>query len=110
MERLISYNWPGNVRELENVVERELILNKGEPLTFMALAKTDRNEYAAASIDKPDKSLNLDKVTALHIQRVLKITKGIVHGSGGAANLLGVNPSTLRSKMKKLGISYGRRK
>jgi transcriptional regulator with GAF, ATPase, and Fis domain len=110
VERFLSYSWPGNVRELENVVERELILNKGEPLTFMVLAGTDKTNYASASIGLPDKALTLDKVNALHIQRVLKMTKGIVHGPDGAAALLGVNPSTLRSKMKKLGISYGRRK
>lgn len=74
----------------------------------MALTGTDMNDYAAASIDLPDKSLNLDKVNALHIQRVLKITKGIVHGPDGAAALLGVNPSTLRSKMN-INDSYSQR-
>jgi len=53
---------------------------------------------------------NLDKATALHLQRALQKTNGIVHGPGGAAAILGINPSTLRSKMKKLGIPYGRRR
>ena len=110
IERLMSYNWPGNVRELENVVERELILNKGEPVTFNGLTGIDKSGYSAAPKDLPGTPLSLDKVNALHIQRVLQITKGVVHGPDGAAAMLGVNPSTLRSKMKKLGIPYGRRK
>jgi len=58
----------------------------------------------------PDEPFNLDKATALHIQRALQKAKGIVHGTSGAAAILGINPSTLRSKMKKLGIPYGRRR
>ena len=110
IDRLMHYHWPGNVRELENVVERELILDKGEPLTFSLLDGTDKNNYPAAFNGLPYKSPSLDKVNTLHIPQVLKITKGIVHGPAGAAALLGINPSTLRSKMKKLGIPYGRRK
>ena len=53
---------------------------------------------------------NLDKATALHIQRALQKANGTVHGPGGAAAILGINPSTLRSKMKKLGIPYGRKR
>lgn len=110
IDRLMHYHWPGNVRELENVVERELILDKGEPLTFSLLDGTDKNIYPVAFNGLPYKSPSLDKVNTLHIQQVLKITKGIVHGPAGAAALLGINPSTLRSKMKKLGIPFGRRK
>ena len=110
IDRLMNYRWPGNVRELENVVERELILNKGEPLSFRILAGTDRTDHSAAFVELPDGSFSLDRVNALHIERVLKMTNGTVHGSGGAAALLGINPSTLRSKMKKLGILYGRKK
>ena len=55
-----------------------------------------------------DKSLKLEEMIIHHIQKVLKITKGKVHGPGGAAELLGVNPSTLRNKMNKLEIRYGK--
>ena len=110
IDRLMNYRWPGNVRELENVVERELILNKGDPLSFGILAGTDRTDHSAAYVELPDGSFSLDRVNALHIERVLKMTNGTVHGTGGAAALLGINPSTLRSKMKKLGILYGRKK
>lgn len=110
IDRLMAYHWPGNVRELENVVERELILNKGEPLTFRILAGGDDMfppETLAALADEP---LNLDKATALNIRRALQKASGTVHGPGGAAAILGINPSTLRSKMKKLGIPYGRKR
>ncbi|HET6459805.1 MAG TPA: sigma 54-interacting transcriptional regulator [Syntrophales bacterium] len=110
MDRLMAYRWPGNVRELENVVERELILNKGEPLTFRLLADTYETcppEMLAGFADEP---VNLNKATALHIQKALQKANGIVHGPGGAAAILGINPSTLRSKMKKLGIPYGRKR
>lgn len=110
IDRLINYHWPGNVRELENIVERELILNKGEPLTFTVLAGTEKYDDLTAFAGLSEESLNLDKVDALHIRRVLKMTNGIVHGPCGAAALLSVNPSTLRSRMKKLGIPYGRKK
>jgi hydrogenase-4 transcriptional activator len=54
--------------------------------------------------------LNLDEAMFLHISKVLKMTKGKIHGPGGAAELLGINPNTLRGRMGKLGIMYGRKK
>ena len=107
MQRLVEHDWPGNVRELENLIERELILNKDGVLRF--------NQLIVQSARKPKDSeeyryrpLPLDEMVAQHIQYVLKKTGGQVHGPNGAARLLGINPSTLRSKMKKLGIPYGR--
>jgi transcriptional regulator with GAF, ATPase, and Fis domain len=110
IDRLMAYHWPGNVRELENVVERELILNKGEPLTFRILAGGDDMFLPETLAVLADEPLNLDKATVLNVQRALQKAKGIVHGPGGAAAILGINPSTLRSKMKKLGIPYGRKR
>ena len=110
IDRLMNYHWPGNVRELENIIERELILNKGEPLSFNVLTQPDKCDDHAAFTGLTNELLNLDKVDSSHIRRVLKMTNGIVHGTGGAAALLGINPSTLRSRMKKLRIPYGRRK
>ena len=52
--------------------------------------------------------MTLDEAMAAHIQTVLDRAEGRIHGNGGAAEVLGINPSTLRSKMKKLGIPYGR--
>jgi transcriptional regulator with GAF, ATPase, and Fis domain len=106
IEALMSYHWPGNVRELENVLERALILYRDEPLRFDDLGRTiaPATEPAAAAFDPT--LLDLDQVTARHITRVLGMTGGKVHGPGGAGDLLGVNPSTLRSRMEKLGIPF----
>jgi transcriptional regulator with GAF, ATPase, and Fis domain len=110
IDYLMNYQWPGNVRELENVIERELILHHGEPLTFKVLAGGERNKHPATFIDPSDQLMTLEEFNALYIRRVLTMTKGVVHGPHGAAVLLGINPGTLRSRMKKLGVSYGRRK
>jgi transcriptional regulator with GAF, ATPase, and Fis domain len=109
IDRLMAYHWPGNVRELENVIERALILNKGTPLTFDDLTggKPDESPFIRGVIQ--DSPLKLDEAMSQHIRRVLKITKGKVHGKGGAAEVLGINPSTLRNRMNQLGIPYGRR-
>jgi transcriptional regulator with GAF, ATPase, and Fis domain len=109
LDRLLCYAWPGNVRELENVVERELILNRGAPLDFKTVSEGDDDAARAADAGEARQMLGLDAVSADHIRRVLKMSGGVVHGSRGAAALLGINPSTLRSRMKKLGISYGRK-
>lgn len=109
--RLVEYDWPGNVRELENVVERELIRYRGGPLTFDSVQPTnDSKQIAQNSADRRlVYPLNLDEAMATHIKQVLVLTKGKIHGSGGAAELLGVNPTTLRSRLDKLGVNYRRR-
>ena len=111
MISLLSYSWPGNVRELENAVERSLILRKGGQLTFADLVFPDEKGEAESEYReyKTGKSLELDKVVSKHITKVLNITKGKVHGSSGAAALLNVNPSTLRKRMRKLGIPFGQK-
>jgi predicted ATPase/transcriptional regulator with GAF, ATPase, and Fis domain len=99
MERMMRYAWPGNVRELENVVERAAILAKGPILEVEgALASAD-------VVTAPPSSQGLDEVQRLHILSVLKATGGLVEGPRGAAAMLGLHPNTLRSRMKKLGIS-----
>ena len=110
LHRLADYSWPGNVRELENLVERELIRYQGGQLVFDSLlpveikkATPDRHEEI-----NPAGPLNLDEIVAQHITRILKMTNGKIHGNGGAAELLGVEPNTLRARMDKLGISYRR--
>jgi transcriptional regulator with GAF, ATPase, and Fis domain len=114
LEGLMNYSWPGNVRELENLVERALILNRGEPLTFSELLFGTRTEpfpekaEIAGGPEDPS-SLNLDRAMDRHIRRVLALTGGKVQGLGGAAELLGVNPSTLRNRMRRLAVPYGRR-
>jgi DNA-binding NtrC family response regulator len=104
----MAYHWPGNVRELENVVERALILSKGEALTFDDLTADKSEDKSKISFSSEDEPLKLDELVSKHIRRVLEIAHGKVHGKGGAAELLGINPSTLRNRMKQLGIPYGR--
>jgi transcriptional regulator with GAF, ATPase, and Fis domain len=107
IDRLTAYDWPGNVRELENLVERALILSQGAPLAFDDLGEMKTVTNALPGRDA--ESLNLDAVISAHIRRILEMTGGRVHGKGGAAELLGVNPSTLRYRMNQLGIPYGRK-
>lgn len=111
LQRLMEYEWPGNVRELENLVERELILYRGGPLTFSTILPglEQKNIPIVADNARSLYPLNLDEANAVHITEVLKLANGKIDGSGGAAEMLGINPSTLRSRLDKLGISYRRR-
>lgn len=107
-ERLQAYDWPGNVRELENLVERELILWHGGELRF------DDLPYEAAGkppVHNPSNSQisSLDETMAHHIQQALDVAKGRIQGPGGAAEILSINPNTLRKRMRKLGIPFGRK-
>jgi transcriptional regulator with GAF, ATPase, and Fis domain len=106
VDRLMKYDWPGNVRELENVIEREIIVNKGRPITFDYIGDAPSLEAPATP---PRTALNLDQVIVEHVTHVLKMTGGKVEGPGGAAELLGMNPRTLQSRMKKMGIPHGRK-
>jgi transcriptional regulator with GAF, ATPase, and Fis domain len=109
LEGLKEYAWPGNVRELQNIVERSLILNPRGPVAFnhMHDAKSLRPQNVEARTKT--ESDDLDDIIIAHINWVLNKTGGKVHGPDGAASLLGLNPSTLRNKMNKLGIQYGRK-
>jgi transcriptional regulator with GAF, ATPase, and Fis domain len=109
--RLMEYDWPGNVRELINLVERELIRHPGGPLTFEAMLPREEERTTAVSAGeaRPRLPLKLDEAMAAHISEVLKVAQGKIHGPGGAAELLGVNPTTLRWRMDQLGIRYRRR-
>jgi len=104
IDDLVAYGWPGNVRELENLVERAMILHQGEQLTFEGLAST--RQFGAGVALPDEEPLGLDVVVARHIRRVLGLTGGKIHGPGGAGELLGMNPNTLRHRMKKLGIPF----
>jgi len=107
LERLTHYDWPGNVRELQNIVERELIRYQGGALSFETLAPRSTSKRKHASPQQEEENfelLKLDEAMARYIRKILGYTKGRINGKGGAAELLGVNPSTLRSRIEKLGI------
>jgi PAS domain S-box-containing protein len=102
MEALVAYSWPGNIRELQNVIERSAILCSGDTLIVReALGDSGvENREPASSLTQ-----NLEEVERASILRALEESGWKVKGDGNAANRLGINPSTLRSRMKKLGIS-----
>ena len=104
LERLKAYDWPGNVRELQNIVERALILSRGDHLRFPELGAGVQLNVSQFSARKAESVLTMDQVIANHIRLVLERVDGRVKGKGGAAELLNMNPSTLRFRMKKLGI------
>ncbi|MBK9088222.1 MAG: sigma 54-interacting transcriptional regulator [Holophagales bacterium] len=100
MERLSAYPWPGNVRELENVVERALILSPGTTLQVDESFSTG-DEREPRGVEGPQA---LDAVERAHVAAILTRCDGRIEGPGAAAETLGLKPSTLRSRMKKLGI------
>ena len=97
MQLLMGYSWPGNIRELRNVIEHSLIVSPGEVLVLQRLA---------SGSDSLDVAESLEDVERRHIQAVLKATHGRIKGPGGAAERLALNPSTLYSRMRKLGIPF----
>jgi len=119
---LINYAWPGNIRELQNVIERAVILSPGKTLVLAEelraptpLPNSEQREAARSSrIETEQNPSNrtapahngsaLDDVERRHIEAVLRQTNWMIEGERGAANILKMNPSTLRSRMQKLGI------
>jgi formate hydrogenlyase transcriptional activator len=99
MDALQEYHWPGNVRELENIIERSMILSQRNALElgdwFQKPVAPPANVGAATTLDEKQRE---------HILEALEHTHWKVRGAGGAASLLGINPSTLESRMKKLKI------
>ena len=106
MQALCRYSWPGNIRELEHVIERAVILSPGPVLKVPAFEVVPDEAGAAAS--SPAKTSVLEDVEREHIIRVLRETKGKIGGPGGAAEVLGMNRTTLNSRMQKLKISQKR--
>ncbi len=93
MQQLMAYDWPGNIRELENVLARAVALSEGSVLNA---------PLAGVSVETAPRSL--DEAERRHIENTLASTRWVLEGPQGAAAILGLNPSTLRSRMKRLGI------
>ena len=111
LEVLRRYEWPGNIRELQNVIERAAVISTGRLLQLpeewaVTFGSLSRVEAAAVSraIDSPAREVTLEELERRHILQVLQQTQWRVEGSKGAAAILGLNPSTLRSRMHRLGI------
>lgn len=104
VEELKKYHWPGNIRELENIIERAVIVANSDTIKIKDLSPAIANQ-SKNKTQKPDEITTLESMEKEHILKALKFTKWQVHGKNGAAELLGINPSTLRSRMKKLNIT-----
>ena len=130
MEQLVAYDWPGNVRELENIVERAMVLAKGLVLElgpdFLPAARDSQRSVPQAAAPGPaaftpplsprvpvagDATVpdalgptSLEEVSKQHMMFVLERCGWVIEGPRGAARLLGLQPSTLRSRLKKLGL------
>ncbi len=103
MRHLLARDWPGNARELENFIEYALISGSGPVLDY--LPPDAIVEETAGSTSSGLAVTSLEDAERNHIEHILERVAGRVAGKGGAAELLGVPPSTLRSKMKRLGIT-----
>lgn len=99
IDKLINYKWPGNVRELENVIERAVIMNIGEQLRLGSW-------FTDNSVDNvlSDSLTTLEIVERNYIIKVLEITNWKIRGKNGASEILGLKPTTLESRMKKMDI------
>ena len=108
MTQLAAHDWPGNVRELQNAVERAVILSQGGPLRFeLPAAAPDESSHKKSPPLNPSKLLTRDELKRHEresIAAALKQTGGKIFGTGGAAELLGMKPTTLASRIKALGI------
>lgn len=107
MDLLQRYSWPGNVRELRNIIERAMITSFGSKLSLQdmtGLLTQPEDSQQAADLQDNSQLASLEEVERNHIQNALEITDWRVSGPKGAARILKMNPSTLRSRIKKLGI------
>jgi two-component system, NtrC family, response regulator HydG len=100
MKDLMLYDWPGNVRELEHIIERAVLLAPGEEINHIELPRIANNIHSDSG-----KTNTMQENERQHIVAVLKQCNGKIFGNGGAAELLGIPPSTLNSRIKKLGIN-----
>ena len=102
IEALMRYDWPGNIRELENKIERALILTRGDTLHYGDwIPKIGRGVHKG---NGNPALFKMEDVEREHIINILNNTNWMVSGEKGAAKILGLNPNTLYSRMKKLGI------
>jgi transcriptional regulator with GAF, ATPase, and Fis domain len=102
LKKLMAYDWPGNVRELEHLIERHILLAKNAVIEEINLPTFMQKQHTVTA--PGDRIKTIDENERDHILAVLKKCNGKIWGLGGAAEILNLPPSTLKSKMKKLGI------
>lgn len=100
--KMMAYNWPGNIRELEHLIERSVLLAKGAVIEEVLLPTVEKSAGIAVAEDAALKTIVENERD--YILSVLRKCHGRIWGPGAAAEILNINPSTLKSKMKKLGI------
>jgi transcriptional regulator with GAF, ATPase, and Fis domain len=102
LQQMMDYDWPGNVRELEHTIERSMLMTNGASIKEVYLPVDEKNKNTPGREEQRIKTIGENERE--HIIAVLKKSNGRVRGAGGAAELLKLPPTTLHSKMKKLGI------
>ena len=109
LAQLLAYDWPGNVRELENIIERSMIVSSGSELTIEGIpGGAPAAPLLVPEASEPSRMRTLAEVERDHILAVCTQCGWRINGRGNAAECLGINPNTLRSKMKRLGIERPR--
>jgi DNA-binding NtrC family response regulator len=103
MKELLARQWPGNIRELENVLERALIASRGARFEIRDDAVAANGAFTAGAGEAPA-FRSLTQIEHDHILATLERVQWRIEGEGGAADALGINASTLRSRMRKHGI------
>lgn len=97
-ELFMDYSWPGNIRELENIIEHGLVITQGSTL------EVPEAYFLRHPVEKDKKLIPFQEYEKHYLIEVLQHTKGVIYGPKGAAKILGLKPSTLQSRLKKLGI------
>jgi formate hydrogenlyase transcriptional activator len=109
MDRLTAYDWPGNIRELQNVVERAVVMAQGSKLSLepdvLPAPPAASPTQAEPLTHIETRGVSLHEAERRHIEAVLVQTRGVIEGPDGAARVLNLHPNTLRSRMKKLGVT-----
>ncbi len=109
LSQAMQQNWPGNVRELENAIERSLILHRQGSVDFQILQDPAETGKTQVPLKVNEDIVPLDEAMRQHITKALKAAAGRINGKSGAAALLHIHPNTLRNRMARLGIPFGRK-
>ncbi len=107
MDQLVAYNWPGNIRQLEHLMQRSILLADGNVIKDIQLPRFQNDQNIKGEFQNLEQEFSIKTIHENerdYIYFILKKCKGKVYGLGGAAELLNIPPSTLNSKIKKLGI------